>query len=205
MPPYKPAIHALLLLVFSRWTLLSSLWPHGLQQARLSHRSLLHWVWSNSYPLSQWCHPTTSFCRLFLLLPSIFPSIRVLSRVVSSHHVAKVLEIQPQSFQCIFKVDFLSLQFSCKVMGNSLWPYGLQHTRLPCPSPTPGVCSNSCPSSQWCHPTTSSSVFPVSCFQSFPASGFLLFFSLRSQFWASASQSIGVSASAKVLPMNIQD
>jgi len=64
------------------------------------------------------------------------------------------------------------VQFSCSVVSNSLWPHGLQNTRLPCPSPTPRACSNSCTSSQWCHPTISSSVIPFSsCLQSFPASG----------------------------------
>ena len=67
---------------------------------------------------------------------------------------------------------FCSVQFSCSVVSDSLRPYGLQYARLPCPSPTPGVCSNSCPSSQWCHPTFSSSVISFSsCLQSFPASG----------------------------------
>ena len=66
-----------------------------------------------------------------------------------------------------------SVRFSRSVMSNSLWPHGLQHTRLPCPSPNPGVCSNSCPLSQWCHPTILSSVVPFSsCLQSFPAPGF---------------------------------
>ena len=65
-----------------------------------------------------------------------------------------------------------SVQFSCSVMSDSLWPHGLQHSRLPCPWPTPGAYSNSCPSRPWCHPTISSSVVPFSsCFQSFPASG----------------------------------
>ena len=98
--------------------------------------------------------------------------------------------------------QFSLVQFSCSVISNSLWPHGLQHTRLPCPSLTPGACSNSRPSSQGCHPTISSSVIPVSsCLQSFPASGS---FPL-SQFFASGGQSIAVSASASVLPMNIQD
>ena len=87
-------------------------------------------------------------------------------------------------------------------MSNSLWPHGLQHTRLPCPSPTPGACSNSCPLSQWCHPTISSSVVLFSSYlQSFPASGSFP----MSQFFASDGQSIGASTSASVLPMNIQD
>ena len=87
-------------------------------------------------------------------------------------------------------------------MFDSLWPHGLQHTRPPCPSPTPGVYSDSCPLSQWCHTTISSSVIPFSShLQSFPASGSFP----MSQFFTSGGQSIGVSASASVLPMNIQD
>ena len=97
--------------------------------------------------------------------------------------------------------DVQSVQFSCSVVSDSLWPHGLQHARLPCPSPTPGACSNSCPSSWWCHPTILSSVDPFfSCLQSFPASGSFQV----SQFFTSGGQSIGVSASAPVLPMNIQ-
>ena len=87
-------------------------------------------------------------------------------------------------------------------MSNSLWPRGLQHTRPPCPSPSPGVHSNSYPSIWWCHPTISSSVIPLSsCLQSFPASGSFQ----MTQLFASGVQSIGVSASTSVLPMNIQD
>ena len=83
---------------------------------------------------------------------------------------------------------------------NSLRPHGLQHARLPCPSPTPGVCSNSSPLSRWCHPTTSSSVIPFSsCLQSFPASG-----SFPSRFFVAGGQRIGASALASVLPENIQ-
>ena len=97
---------------------------------------------------------------------------------------------------------FKSFQFSHSVLSDSLQLHGLQQASLPCPSPTLGVCSNSCPLSQWCHPTISSSVIPFSfCLQSFPASGCFP----TSQFFASGSQSIGVSASASVLPMNIQD
>ena len=95
-----------------------------------------------------------------------------------------------------------SVQFSHSVMSDSLWPHGLQHARPPCPSPIPGVHSNSCPSSQWCHPTISSSVIPFpSCLQFFPASGSFQ----MSQFFASGGQTIGVSATASILPMNIQD
>ena len=97
---------------------------------------------------------------------------------------------------------FQSVQFSCSVMSNSLWPHGMQQARLPCPSPTPRVYSNSCPSSWWCHPTISSSVIPFfSCLPSFPASGSFP----MSQFFISGGQSIGASASASVLPMNVQD
>ena len=87
-------------------------------------------------------------------------------------------------------------------MSDSLWPHGLQYPRLPCPSPTTGAYSNSCPLSRWCHSTISSSVVPFSShLQSFPASGSFL----KSQFFASGGQCIRVSASASVLPMNIQD
>ena len=96
----------------------------------------------------------------------------------------------------------VSAQFSLSIMSNSLQPHGRKHAWLPCPPPTPGACSNSCPSSWWCHPTISSSVIPFSsCFQSFPTSGSLP----MSQFFASGGQSIGVSGSTSMLPMNIQD
>ena len=95
-----------------------------------------------------------------------------------------------------------SVQFSRSVVSNSFRPHGLQHARPPCSSPAPGVHSNSCPLHRWCHPTVSSSVVPFSsCLQSFPASGSFP----MSQFFASGGQSIGVSASPSVLPMDIQD
>ena len=95
-----------------------------------------------------------------------------------------------------------SVQFSHSVVSNSFWAHGPQPTRPPCPSATPWVYSNSCPLSQWRHPTISSSFVPFSShLQSFPASGSLQ----MSQFFPSGSQSIGVSASTSVLPMNIQD
>ena len=119
-------------------------------------------------------------CCPLLLLPSIFPSIRVFANEVTLH----------------------ISQFSCSVMFNSLRPHGLQHVRLPCSSPIPGIYSNSCPSCWWCHPTISFSATLFSfCLQSFPASGSFP----RSQFFASSGQSIGVSASTSVLPMNTQD
>ena len=103
----------------------------------------------------------------------------------------KVLQIQ----------QLTSVQFSRSVVSDSLRSHGLQHMRLPCPSPTPGVCSNSCPLNQWCHPTILSSVVPFSYLQSCPASGSFL----MSWLFASGGQSTGVSASASVLPKNIQD
>ena len=97
---------------------------------------------------------------------------------------------------------FSSVQFGCSVMSSCLWPHGLQHTRPPCPSPTPRVHPNPRPVSRWCHPTISSSVIPFSsCLQSFPASGSFQ----MSQFFTSGGQSIGVSALSSVLPMNTQD
>ena len=97
-------------------------------------------------------------------------------------------------------VQVTSVQLSPSVMSDSLWPHRLQHTRLPCPSPTPRAYTNSCPLNWWCHPSISSSVH-FFFLQSFPASGSFP----MSQFFASGSQSIGVSASTSALPMTIQD
>ena len=105
------------------------------------------------------------------------------------------------------RLDYLhylisQLQFSCSVVSDSLQPHESQHTRPPCPSPTPGDYPNSCPSGRWCHPAISSSVVPFSsCPQSLPASRSFP----MSQFFAWGGQSTGVSASALVLPMNTQD
>ena len=102
---------------------------------------------------------------------------------------------------CI-KQSWPQLQFSHSVVSDSLQPHRLQHARPLCPSSTPGVYPNSYPLSQWCHSTISSSVVPFSsCLQSFPPSGSFQ----MSQFFTSGGQSIGVSALASVLPMNIQD
>ena len=96
----------------------------------------------------------------------------------------------------------LSVQFSHSIVSDSLWPHELQHVRLPCPSPTLGVHPNPCPLSRWCHPTISSSVIPFSfCPPSFPAS---VSFQM-SQLFVSGGQSIRVSASTSVIPMNTQD
>ena len=102
----------------------------------------------------------------------------------------------------LYAVTEHSVQFRCSVETDSLQPHELQHTRPPCPSPTPRIYPNSCPLSWWCHPTISSSVIPFSsCPQSFPALGSFP----MSQFFASGGQIIGASVSASVLPMNIQD
>ena len=108
-------------------------------------------------------------------------------------------------FICIVIYAFhllLSVQFNHSVMSDSLGPHEPQHSRLPCPSPTPRVHPNPCPLSWWCHPTISSSVVPFSsCPQSLPASGSFP----MSQFFTTGGQSIGVSASTSILPMNTQD
>ena len=117
-------------------------------------------------------------------------------------YVCLYLYIHMHSYTYISFSNISSVHFSCSVMSDSLWPHGLQYARPPCPSPTSEVYSNSCPLSGWCHPTISSSVVPfASCLQSLPASGSFP----MSQFFASGGQSIGVSATASVLPVNIQD
>ena len=118
--------------------------------------------------------------------------------ILSFFYIKKYLHLILMS--CVGKGN--SVQFSRSVVSDSLWPRELQHTRPPCLSPTPRVHPNPCPLSQWCHPAISSSVVPFSsCLQSFPASGSFP----TSQFFSSGGQSIGVSASRSVLPMNIQD
>ena len=112
----------------------------------------------------------------------------------------KLLRLSPPTW--LFQNSSSSVHFSSSAMSDSLWPHGLQHARPPCLSPTPGVHSNSCPLSRWCHPIISSSVMPFSShLQSFPASRSFQ----MSQFFAAGGQSIGVSASASVLTKNIQD
>ena len=113
------------------------------------------------------------------------------------------ISLKGLKLDCQFHPALPVVQFSSVAqLFDSLWPHRLQHTRPPCPSPTPGACSNSCPLSRWYHPTISSSVVPFSsCLQSFPASGSFL----MSQFFTSGGQSIGVSASAPILPMHIQN
>ena len=120
----------------------------------------------------------------------------------TSCQIETLLKLKCMSLFSINYIKKQAVQFSHSVVSDSLWPHGLQHTRPPCPSQTPRAYSNSCPLSWWCHPTISSSVVPFSShLQSFPASESFP----RSQFFVSGGQSIGVSASASILPMNIQD
>ena len=147
-------------------------------------------------------------------------SVSLMVLPVADLHFARHLNFQSQwrtyfcfLFPCTYFItmsycflchisQFSSIEFSCSVESNSLWCHESQHARPPCPSPTPGVHTNSCPSSQWCHPAISSSVVPFSsCPQSLPASESFL----MSQLFAWGGQSIGVSALASVLPKNTQD
>ena len=125
---------------------------------------------------------------------------RLLIRVKEESEKAG-LKLNIQKTKIVASGPINSVQFSRLVVSNSLWPHG-QHARPPCPSPTPRVYPNSFPLSQWCHPTISSSVIPFSsCLQSFPASASFP----MSQFFSSGGQSIGTSASASILPRNVQD
>ena len=151
-------------------------------------------------PLSSQSFSLTSPCLNSIVLQHLLNANKVNWFIVCLLHSEPKLH----NYRCLpwLVLSFSSVQFSCSVMSDSLRPHGLQHARPPCPSLTPGVYSNSCPLSWWCHPTTSSSVVPFSShLQSFPASGSFQ----MSQFFASGNQNIGVSASASVLPMNIQD
>ena len=127
------------------------------------------------------------------IIPQGIPTWYILDSCAKCHHFS--LDTLGMKKKCIL------VQFSHSVMPDSLRPHGLQHARPPCPSPTLGACSNSHPLSWWCHATISSSVIPFSCLQPFPASRSFPI----SQFFTSGGQSIGVSASALVLPMNIQE
>ena len=118
------------------------------------------------------------------------------------HFYLIFLKCEANYYSFCKKQKLFSVQFSRSVMSDSLWPHELQHTRSHCPSSTPGVHSNSRPSSRWCHPAISSSVILLSSRpQSFPASGSFQ----MNQLFAWGGQSIGVSASTSVLPMNTQD
>ena len=127
------------------------------------------------------------------------PTQRYYSTFINDYnHWNKVNNKLPRSG----RIEFSSVQFTHSVVSDSLWPHEPQHARPPCPSATPRAYPNPCPLSQWCHPTISSSVVPFSsCLQSFPTSGSFP----MSQLFTSGGQSIGVSASTSVLPMNTQD
>ena len=129
-----------------------------------------------------WCEKLTNFWGQVLWQDPVLPNDAILTANQILIPV-KLTSINPP-------ISLLStVQFSCSVVSDSLRPHKLQHARPPCPSPTPGVYSNSCPSSQWCHPTISSSVVPFSsCSQSFPASGSFQ----MSQLFTSGGQSLGV-------------
>ena len=143
-----------------------SLQPHGLQYARVPCSSLSPGVWSNLCPLSEWCYLTiSSSAAPFAFNLSQDQSLFFLIRWPKYWSFS--FRISPSHDDCSglisFRIDWfdLAVQFH-SVMSNSLRPHGLQHTRPPCPSPTPRASYNSCPSSQWCHPTISSSVISFS-------------------------------------------
>ena len=142
----------------------------------------------------------TEFC-LFIMI-SLFLKQCLQCSMNSEDALCLSIDLKDSRLEFSSLTFYKKLQFSHSVMSDSLRLYGLQHARLPCPSPTPGACSNSCPLSQWYHQTISSSLIPFcSCLQSFPASGSFP----MSQFFASGGQSIGTSALASDLPMNVQD
>ena len=140
--------------------------------------------------------------KMYVLYSSEFPVFSKISNtscIFNRYLLNEKIRTRPR---CILLIIFSLVQFSRSVMSDSLKPHESQHARSPCPSPTPGVHSNSCPSSRRCHPAISSSVIPFySCPQSLPASEPFPI----SQLFAWGSQSIGVSALASVLPMNTQD
>ena len=161
-------------------------WIQALTRWRipLQYLTCLEWLWRNQ---QFWVSVTPIFIHSIQVVNTITVVLTVWS---------------PPNQQHQHHLESSSVQFSCSVVSDSLRPHGLQHFRLPCPSPTPRVYSNSYPLSRWCHPTILSSVVPFSsCLQSVPVSGSFQ----MSQFFASGGQSIGVSASVSVLPMNIQD
>ena len=162
-----------------------SLWPHGLQHARLPCPSPTSGACSNSCPLSRWCHPT--------ILSSVIPFSSCLQSFPASGSFPMSQFFRSGGQSTGASASALVSQSSHSVMSDSLQPHGFQDARPLCPSPTPRVYSDSSLLSRWCHPTISSSIVPFSsCFQSFP----------MSRLFTSGSQSIGVSGSTSVLPMN---
>ena len=207
--------------MLSRSVVSDSLWPHGLQPTRLlcswdspgkNTGEGCHTLLQGIFP-TQGLNPRLPHCGQILFCLNHQGSPRKLELVTYPFSRGSSWPRHQTGVSCITgrfftssatrKAHFLlSVQFSCLVVSDSLQPHGFQHARPPCPLPTPRVYSNSCPLSRWCHPTISSSIVPFSsCLQPFPASGSFQ----MSQFFPSGGQSIGVSASASVLPMNIQD
>ena len=192
-------------LLFSRQTVSDSLRPYRLQSFWLPCHPLSPRLCSNSLPLSWWCYLTisslaapSSFAFNLSQHQGLFQWVGSFTSGGQSIGASAPVSVLPMNI----RVDFLSVQFSCSVVSDSLQPHEPQHARPLCPSPTPRVHPNPCPLSWWCHPTISSSVVPFSsCPQSFPASRSFQ----MSQLFASGGQSIGVSASTSVLPTNTQD
>ena len=155
----------------------------------------LGWMYLSSYLLDYMANFTTA-------LPTLGQTKLIHLSYLFHLHFASLSSRTLSYFPGISMMLPCSVQFSHTVVSDSLWPYESQHAKPPCPSQTPGVYSNSCPSSQWCHPAISSSVVPFSsCPQTLTASGSFPV----SQLFTWGGQSIGVSASASVLPMNTQD
>jgi len=165
-----------------------------------------HMMYSAGWQHIAWCTPFSILNQSvvpWLVLTSFMTCIQASQEAGKVVWYSQLFKNFPHS--CDPQSQRLSVQFSRSVMSNSLRPHELQHARPPCPSPTPRVHPNSCASSQWCHPTISSSVVPFSsCPQSFPASGSFQMSQL-SQLVAWGGQTIGVLASTSVLPMNTQD
>ena len=176
---------------------------HGEAPIVFFYWNVFFWLWYQDNADRNWEFWNFRLLRIFCIgkrgpvsIAGVLPFLETIKRLC-------LRQVPPKMMLVFLKfLPFSSVQFGHSVMSDSLWPYGLQHAGLPCPSPTPPAYSNSCPSSRWCRPTISSSVVPYSSrLQSFPASGSFPV----SQFFTSGGQSIGVSASASVLPMHIQD
>ena len=161
--------------------------------------------WKESYDKSRQC--IKKLTKVWLVKAIVLPVVmyRCESWTIKKAELQRIDAFKLWCWRRLLRVPWTSRrsnQFIQSVVSDSLQPHGLQHSRPPCPSLTSRACSNSCPSSRWCHPTISSSVIPFSShLQSFPASRSFQ----MSQFFTSGGQSIGVSALASLLPMNIQD
>ena len=153
---------------------------------RILSRDSWCWLFPDAQQDVEYLEPWSYNWEIFVIIPG-----SVLAKWVNMGNLHNLTELLSYT-----------VQFSSSVVSDSLQTHGSQHAKPPCPSPTPGVYSNSCPSCWWCHPTISSSVIPfISCLQSFPAwASFQM-----SQLFSSGGQSTGVSASTSVLPMNTQD